>query len=490
MSSDSLQEPESSDSLNDSLQELESPDSLQKLVEAALVESLGDLGANNSNFCCGGNLEVPQQAIDIIYLHQSQDVKNEELLSGSHELSPPKKKARLSCGYHRVSLPGASDTAFSDFIYASCCRGNGTYQLDKDSFFTSFQLCSTNILSEIEAMLARQSNRIRAEVDKLNIYTAGGSYLETCVGTPQCKEEMKFGKLIVCLPTQFTGGTLVTRSLGNEVMFKWSDSSPQVQSTILRWAAFFDGTEHELLPVTSGYCVTLTYHLFLAKERSVPTNSFIQLLGQLVTHPHFMRRGGRLGFQCQHKYQYIRLNEKELVPFLLKGSDYIVFSAAKSLGLYVRISPLVRGYKHWYLMGEFSDGCDNYDPRIDECDDIDVIAPPMDLEMQTLGALPLSPGDPKPGESNYRNRYRPKRCEPVTWCTGIKLNEIAGYYKDYRAECTLHQAAVIVVDVPCWSDRESAGKVGAMNRGEHNLEAEFWLHESYEPSDEEFRWGG
>ena len=47
------------------------------------------------------------------------------------------------------------------------------------------------------------------------------------------------------------------RHNGQEVIF---DSSKDAQS--IQWAAFYSDCEHEVLPVTSGYRVTLTYNLY------------------------------------------------------------------------------------------------------------------------------------------------------------------------------------------------------------------------------------
>ena len=55
---------------------------------------------------------------------------------------------------------------------------------------------------------------IRAERYKLNIYSTGGHF-KAHVDTPRSKE--MFGSLVVCLPSQFTGGELVTRHQGRQV---------------------------------------------------------------------------------------------------------------------------------------------------------------------------------------------------------------------------------------------------------------------------------
>jgi predicted 2-oxoglutarate/Fe(II)-dependent dioxygenase YbiX len=77
-----------------------------------------------------------------------------------------------------------------------------------------------------------------------------GGHFKSHVDMPHSKD--MFGSLMVCLPSEFTGGTLVTRHQGREVTFDWSASAAT------HWAAFFSDVEHEVLPVTSGHQITLT----------------------------------------------------------------------------------------------------------------------------------------------------------------------------------------------------------------------------------------
>ena len=63
---------------------------------------------------------------------------------------------------------------------------------------------------------------------------------------------------MVCFPAAHTGGELLVRHDGREVKFNWNGDSQRIQ-----WAAFYSDCEHEVLPVTSGYRVTITYNLYL-----------------------------------------------------------------------------------------------------------------------------------------------------------------------------------------------------------------------------------
>ena len=156
----------------------------------------------------------------------------------------------------------------------------------------------------------------------------------------------------MCLPTHFTGGTLVTHRGGQKLEFDWS-STPEGPLSEICWAAFFCDVEHEILPVTSGYRLTLTYNLYACKEmpNSISAGSqFHNCLQKAVTTPHFMRKGGCLGFDCEHAYAFSMLNEKEQLPHVLKGADYMVFSAARSLQLRVAVKRIAESDYCIYLL--------------------------------------------------------------------------------------------------------------------------------------------
>lgn len=99
---------------------------------------------------------------------------------------------------------------------------------------------------------------IQAELYKLNIYSSGG-FFKAHVDTP--RSENMFGSLVVCLPTQFSSGELVTRHHGHTVKYDWS-SPPDSPRKTASWAVFFSDVEHEILPVTQGHRFTLTFNLY------------------------------------------------------------------------------------------------------------------------------------------------------------------------------------------------------------------------------------
>ena len=154
------------------------------------------------------------------------------------------------------------------------------------------------------------------------------------------------------------------------MVFDWS-SLPDSPLSEVCWAAFFSDVEHEILPVSAGHCITLTYNLYVVQERlcSIPSgNPFHNCLQTAIGTSHFMRDGGCLAFECDHLYAFGLLNEKELLPHVLKGADYLIFSSAKLLKLRVTVKPVVQSTECNNLLPYFPHSeeldfvhCDGYD---------------------------------------------------------------------------------------------------------------------------------
>jgi hypothetical protein len=149
------------------------------------------------------------------------------------------------------------------------------------------------------------------------------------------------------------------RHQGQAMTFDWSGSSRDI-----KWAAFYSDCEHEVLEITSGHRITLTYNLYMRRG-----------LGEMAGHsetldPHqlpmykevkntlarseFMAdgknkspaygyhtytcAGGILGKYCSHAYAHATDGAASALPSILKGSDMVAFEVFRSLG----IEPLVR----------------------------------------------------------------------------------------------------------------------------------------------------
>ena len=275
---------------------------------------------------------------------------------------------------------------------------------------------------------------VRAELYKMNVYSGPTGCFKAHVDTPRGGN--MFGSLVVCLPSQFTGGSLVTRHQGQEVTYDWSSPT---SDPVIQWAAFFSDVEHEILPVTNGYRVTLTYNLYHCDQLNpvaslnVTTTPFYQNLKAALGQPHFLREGGVLGFACQHSYVFEKSKDPKIV---LKGSDRMVMLAAASLGLKVAVRSIVRTENDDYSDEESDRVCSFY---CGFC---------YELTNAVIGE-----GD---SWKQHLEAYGYERAENIIWCQKLKEKVPAitalTYGNQHLAE-TCYMAAAILVNVPKWSER-------------------------------------
>ena len=97
------------------------------------------------------------------------------------------------------------------------------------------------------------------------VYSAPSGKFHAHVDTPRGPQQ--FGSLVVCLPYPHEGGTLRVKHLGKKTDFAWGECNPQAIS----WAAFFGDCEHEVMEVTKGHRVTLTYNLYRTSTANLAT---------------------------------------------------------------------------------------------------------------------------------------------------------------------------------------------------------------------------
>jgi hypothetical protein len=104
---------------------------------------------------------------------------------------------------------------------------------------------------------------IAAELHKLLVYDRGGFF----VGHRDTeKAPGMFATLVVVLPSTFEGGELVVRHKGREVRLDLRCEEPAE----VAFAAFYADCVHEVLPVTAGCRLTLTYNLLRPRQGPVP----------------------------------------------------------------------------------------------------------------------------------------------------------------------------------------------------------------------------
>jgi len=110
-------------------------------------------------------------------------------------------------------------------------------------------------------------------------------------------------------------------------------------SPSLAYVAFYSDIEHEVLTVTSGQRITLTYNpipkmaaLAITPDRNV-SNSFQTTLHSQLGGPEFLPSGGTLGFGLAHLYPVTFKTVLEDLILYLKGEDAHVYRDCRELQL-------------------------------------------------------------------------------------------------------------------------------------------------------------
>ncbi|RMY69556.1 hypothetical protein D0862_14857 [Hortaea werneckii] len=202
---------------------------------------------------------------------------------------------------------------------------------------------------------------LRAELYKLNVYSAPGGVFKPHVDTPRSATQI--GSLVVCLPVEFSGGELAVRHSGQEVVHDWgqnnntnnppaafpaathqSTAPPPPPAAAINWTAFYSDCAHEVRPVQTGHRLTLTYNLFLSAgtgllgtqlpQRLLPDRlPLVPHLRRALVTPDFKPQGGFLAFWLRHRYPHTQPVGCEFVAEMLKGGDLGVLAAVRAVGL-------------------------------------------------------------------------------------------------------------------------------------------------------------
>ncbi|EJD46042.1 hypothetical protein AURDEDRAFT_113761 [Auricularia subglabra TFB-10046 SS5] len=248
-------------------------------------------------------------------------------------------------------------------------------KLDNKDFAINIDLVRSGLLQAVHDGLfswEASPRNIQAELYKLNVY-GPGSFFKAHKDTPR-GEEM-FGSLVLNFPVKHEGGALVLRHDGNEVKHDAS-SAPYSSQDQVSWVAFYSDVEHEVLPVTSGHRVTITYNLYFASDAATPpvkSEPLLQALKGLLADETFMPNGGRLGFGLKHQYPVPAEASRRAAHILqdvakcLKAGDRALFESLASVGLDPKLWMIydTDGYGV-YLLDHVYEGGEHYEASWDE----------------------------------------------------------------------------------------------------------------------------
>ncbi|WP_344495867.1 2OG-Fe(II) oxygenase [Nonomuraea monospora] len=174
------------------------------------------------------------------------------------------------------------------------------------------------------------------------------------------KDDAMVATLVVTLPSAHTGGELVIEHQGQTKKYRGL-------KTAVSLVAFYADCRHQVLPVTAGNRVTLTYNLLLAgdsQDAAAGHPLVSELAACLLTHfdtpvvlPYSHRRGdppARLAYLLDHEYTARGLSWSRL-----KGSD-----ATRSALL--RVAAERADCEITLALAEIQETWDAYDPDEDE----------------------------------------------------------------------------------------------------------------------------
>ncbi|KAL1696784.1 hypothetical protein GGG16DRAFT_120995 [Schizophyllum commune] len=320
-----------------------------------------------------GTLDVPEDDL-LLYFG---DVGNAHCINLGH--ATPDELATLAAACQPATF-GVNKQDVLDETYRKAGK------LDNNKFASLLKLENYGLIDTIRDELLQEGavdKGIKYEVYKVNVY-GKHSFFKPHKDTPRSKS--MFGSLVIVFPTPHEGGALVLREgarewtfdyaaelvptpepAGNQVSNDAQDQAPELagaqadsnasfeeqdpdvayiadelQDPKIAYIAFFGDIEHEVLPVTAGHRVTLTYNLYSDVAHLAPTlpQSVVDeearlrtALQTLLQDPALLPKGGYLAFGLRFMYPLDRKSPlQDLIPHM-KGIDARIVRVCRSLGL-------------------------------------------------------------------------------------------------------------------------------------------------------------
>ncbi|KAF4341782.1 hypothetical protein FBEOM_4293 [Fusarium beomiforme] len=341
-------------------QSAEDPSSLEDLLSA--VSSALDKRAGKDIFAIGGSVGDEDSS--------SNGTNHSVIIRWDNKEHGKCSSLKLPLGDGTVSQV-AFNTLLSDCQPATFGVGSKEVldeeyrkagKMDTEDFCTNFNPYEHGIVDTINQVLAQASQSdarglgVKAELYKLNVYSGPSGKFKPHVDTPRSDRQM--GSLVVCLPTKHKGGQLAVRHGGREIVFDWAPKSADT----IQWAAFFSDCEHEVLQVTEGHRVTLTYNLFWTSYgpasmsdhlRALDQESlhFFNALEKLLENKHLTEKG-LVGFSCTHAYPHTSKSSTGNLHHMLKGIDMVVYQALKRILGAAEVAALIDDEEYRYNQHE------------------------------------------------------------------------------------------------------------------------------------------
>lgn len=296
-------------------------------------------------------------------------------------------------------------------------------------------------------------------------FSGEGSFFRPHKDTPRSNK--MFGSVVIVFPTPHQGGSLALRHNGKEFIFN-SDQEK------ISYVAFFSDVEHEVLPVSEGYRITLTYNLYYGSslvQSSLSTSltdevtTLRRALSTLLEEPTFLPEGGILGFGLNYAYPVdvgIESATPDLAKLLmhLKGSDEVIKIACTELGLRISLKAIIvddtdswgRPHKPRYVM------ISRPIPDMSDAQVEDLLEFLLDIGGQLIHSIDEDP--PKVYEEEvYSRDATGTRSKEVAWITPLtEYSTLRSEYLAYGNEPTvshLYMDLCLMASIGPADDREN-----------------------------------
>jgi hypothetical protein len=250
------------------------------------------------------------------------------------------------------------------------------------------------VLPALQAEVAQALGlqRLEARLHKLLVY-GPGQFFKPHQDTE--KHPGMVATLVLVWPSAHIGGELQVWHGKQQARF----ASQHLQASAIRWFAFYADCRHEVLPVTEGWRVVLTFDLVVPAGLAEPVPVPPPLLAALRAH-FYPEDGARLTpwvFLLDHEY-----TEHGLRWALLKGEDRprvaVLRAAAQALGLTVHLA-LAEIHEQWTATVAYrgrhggGDGQPERDELVDEGMVLDFWVDADDQPLRRRAALPVALAD-------------------------------------------------------------------------------------------------
>ncbi|KZV73770.1 hypothetical protein PENSPDRAFT_602316 [Peniophora sp. CONT] len=277
-----------------------------------------------------GTLPLPSTAFDLYYKDANGGSHVVNLVSASSEQLEALMLACEPASFGR----GGEDVMDEDYRKAG--------KLDVSRFSTPIvpeRTTLARIVSDFLLEGEESKTGVEMELYKLNIY-GKDSFFKEHVDTP--RSERMLGSLVIVFPTPHHGGELVLRPDSDDDYTFDSGNLLTPGEARIGYAAFFSDVAHEVLPVTDGYRITLTFNLYAVESNpriATPITVSDQMaqcsseLSRLLEDDAMMPDGGRLVFGLRHSYPITDSTDIAGTWRWLKGVDRILWRMLKQMDL-------------------------------------------------------------------------------------------------------------------------------------------------------------